>query len=103
LEIRSDFFVFLPQSGSGPVTKTKTFTFLRRVNAATAGITGYKAQFERRQDHHLGELDIRLQTTVDAHTVTVEGIFGLCDWSGNWDDSYGGRIDFVVVADVGLQ
>lgn len=100
MELRSDFFLFLPTQGSGPVTKTKSFTFLRRVKAATAGITAYKAEYEKREDHHLGQLEIRLNTNVDTHTVTVDGIFGLRDWSGNWDDSYGGRIDFVVVAEL---
>ena len=56
MELRSDFFLFLPTQGSGPVTKTKSFTFLRRVKAATAGITAYKVEYEKREDHHLGQL-----------------------------------------------
>ena len=38
--------------------------------------------------------------TIAQNTVTVDGTFGLRDWSGNWDDAYDGNIDFVVVAEL---
>src|SRR5262249_11553034 len=34
------------------------------------------------------------------NTVTVTATLGLRDWSGNWDDNYQGRVDFVVLVDL---
>ena len=48
----------------------------------------------------MGRLDIRLETTVLNNTVTVNGLFGVRDWSGDWDDQYDGTIDFVIVAEL---
>jgi hypothetical protein len=58
------------------------------------------AEYSGGDDHHLGQLQVKLDTTVNDNTVTVNGTFGLRDWSGNWDDEYDGNIDFVVVADL---
>jgi hypothetical protein len=45
-------------------------------------------------------LEIKLDTSINDITVTVNGRFGLRDWSGDWDDEYDGSIDFVVLADL---
>jgi hypothetical protein len=56
------------------------------------------ASFYPRTDHHLGELDVRLQTRIESDgDVTITATFGLRDPSGNWDDFYGGRIEFAVI------
>lgn len=90
----------LPLRGSGPRTASATVVFPRTVNTAVAGLTGYAAEYSGGDDHHLGLLEIKLDTTINDNTVTVDGRFGLRDWSGNWDDEYDGSIDFVVVADL---
>jgi hypothetical protein len=90
----------LPLSGGGPRTASATVVFPRTVNTAVAGLTGYAAEYSGGNDHHLGLLEIKLDTTINDNTVTVDGRFGLRDWSGNWDDEYDGSIDFVVVADL---
>lgn len=50
----------------------------------------------------MGLLEIKLDTTIDDNTVTLDGKFGLRDWSRRWDDEYDGNIDFVVVADLAV-
>jgi hypothetical protein len=86
--------------GSGPRTAQATVLFPRAVRTATAGLTGYAAEYSRRSDNHLGRLEIRLDTSVASDTVTVTGTFGVRDWSEAWDDEYDGHIGFVVVADL---
>jgi hypothetical protein len=101
MEFRSDSLDFsLPLRGSGPRTASRTFVFPRTVRTATAGLAGYVAEYSNNDDHHLGRLEIRLDTTVLANTVTVDGRFGVRDWSGDWDDEYAGAIDIVVVAEL---
>lgn len=100
MHLRSGSFDFSkPLSGSGPRSASKTEVFPRAVKAATAGITAHTVGYSG-EDHHLGRVEVRLEATTNANTVTVEGILGLQDWSGNWDDEYEGRIDFVVVAEL---
>jgi|SRR5579884_977680 len=101
MEFRSDSLDFSQAlSGSGPRSASKTIVFPRAVKSATAGLTGYLTEFSGGDDHHVGRLEIRLNTTITSNTVTVDGTFGLRDWSGNWDDAYDGNIDFVVVAEL---
>ena len=89
-----------PLSGSGPRTASQTIVFARPVASATAGLVGYLAEFSGGNDHHVGQLEIRVETQIQDNTVTVNGTFGLRDWSGNWDDQYDGNIAFVVLADL---
>jgi hypothetical protein len=63
-------------------------------------MTGYLAEYSGGNDHHIGKLQIQLDTSILDNTVTVNASFGLRDWSGNWDDQYDGNIDFVVIADL---
>jgi len=65
-----------------------------------AGLAGYVAEFSNNDDHHVGRLEIRLETTVLSNTVTVTGLLGVRDWSGDWDDEYDGTIDMTVVAEL---
>jgi len=89
-----------PIRGSGPRTASQTIIFPRDVNAATAGISGYTIEFSPPDDHHVGRMQIQLDVTVNANTVTVNATLGLRDWSGNWDDNYDGNIQIVVLADL---
>jgi hypothetical protein len=101
MDIRNASLDFsLPLSGSGPRSASMTVVFPRAVNTAVAGLTGYAAEYSGGNDHHVGLLEIKLDTTINDNTVTVDGRLGLRDWSGNWDDEYDGSIDFVVVADL---
>jgi hypothetical protein len=101
MEIRTDSLDFSsPLRGDGPRLVSKTLVFPRAVTSAVAGLSGHLAEFASHDDHHVGRLDIRLDTSINANTVTVDGHFGLRDWSGNWDDAYDGVIDFVVLADL---
>jgi hypothetical protein len=101
MEIRPDSLDFSQAlRGDGPRQASKTFVFARNVTSATTGLTGYLAEFSGHDDHHLGRLEIRLDTSITGNTVTVDGFFGLRDWSGNWDDPYDGSIDLVVVAEL---
>jgi hypothetical protein len=101
VEIRADSLDFsMPLRGDGPRKASKTVVFPRAVTSATAGLTGYLAEYASQDDHHVGRLEVRLETTVDANTVTVDGFLGVRDWSGSWDDAYDGVIDFVVLAEL---
>jgi hypothetical protein len=93
---------FLPLSRSGPRSASATVVFPRAVKSAVAGLTGYAAEYSGGNDHHLDLLEIKLDTTIDDNTVTLDGKFGLRDWSRRWDDEYDGNIDFVVVADLAV-
>jgi hypothetical protein len=101
MELRTDSFDFSQTlSGSGPRTASKTVVFPRSVKTAVAGLTGYLAEYSGHNDHHVGRLEVRLDTSISNNTVTVDGTFGLRDWSGNWDDEYDGMINFAVVAEL---
>jgi hypothetical protein len=101
MEIRSDSLDFSsPLRGDGPRQASKTMVFPRAVTSAVAGLSGYLAEFSSQDDHHVGRLDLRLDTTINNNTVTVDGHFGVRDWSGNWDDAYDGLLDVVVLAEL---
>ncbi len=103
MELRSNAILFPKTKNSGPITGTATLTFPRNVTGAVAVLTGYSATFENHSDHHLGKLDISLNTTIDAgdnRLVTVDGSFALRDWSGTFDDTYSGTVEFAVLADL---
>ena len=101
MEIRSGSIDFsMPLSGSGPRTGSQTLVFARPVLTATAGLVGYLAEFSGGNDHHVGQLQVKVETQIVDNTVTVNATYGLRDWSGNWDDQYDGNINFVVIADL---
>ena len=101
MEIQSGSIDFSqPLSGAGPRSGQKTLVFPRPVERAVAGMSGYLAEFSGGNDHHIGKLQVRLETSILDNTVTVTGTYGLRDWSGNWDDQYDGSLNFVVLADL---
>jgi hypothetical protein len=87
-------------SGSGPRTATVPVIFPRTVKVALVGLTGYWMGYTPNDDRHVGRLVVELSPVVNANVVTVAATLGVRDWSGNWDDSYQGSVDFVVVADL---
>ncbi len=100
MEIRKDTLTFGPLSGSGPRTANKDVTFSGPVTKASAVLTGFVAEFSGGDDHHLGKLDVFLDTSLlGGNVVRVTARFGLRDWSGSWDDKYDGRLDFAVIAE----
>lgn len=56
---------------------------------ATAILNGFEVGFSPRDDHHLGNVEVRLEAAIDPlapRRVNVTATFGLRDWSGGWDD-----------------
>jgi hypothetical protein len=100
MELRTTSINFPALRGSGPITQIANIHFPREVQKAIAGITGYSAGFAGGDDHHLGKLQVQLDTRIDGDLVEVTGTFGLRDWSGDWDDNYEGNIQVVVVAEL---
>ena len=103
MDIRQSSFNFPEIDDKGPQTASTQLSFPRRVLSAAVGIVGYSATFENREDHHLGRLIVELNAGVngdDDTKVDVSGVFGLRDWSGEWDDPYSGVIDFAVFAEL---
>jgi hypothetical protein len=59
-------------------------------------------EFSGGDDHHLGQLDVQVSVPpggINGATVNVQVVYGLRDWSGNWDDRYDGQVYFSVVAE----
>ena len=100
MEIRNLSFDFPSMRGGGPRNLEQTVNFPRQVVNAVAVLTGYSAQFGGNEDHHLGRLEIMTSAEVVADIVKVKVVYGLRDWSGTWDDNYGGLIDVSVFADL---
>lgn len=100
MEVRSGSLSFLRIRGNGPRTGERTFNFNSPVNQAVAILTGTNFGFSPRDDHHLGQVNVRLDTTIDDDVVTVTGTFGVRDWSDEWDDDYEGSIQFLLLADL---
>lgn len=87
--------------GSGPRTATQDVVFPAAVSQAVAILSGFNAAFTPNDDHHLGNLEVRVSAAIDplaAQRVTVTATFGLRDWSNEWDDKYQGTVDFAVFA-----
>lgn len=102
MEVRNTTFSFNRHRGSGPRTSLGEVIFSGPVTQATALLRGFDVGFSPRDDHHLGNLDVRLDATIDPlapQRVNIEAIFGLRDWSGDWDDHYEGELHVTVVAE----
>lgn len=100
MELRMDSLDFsMPVSGSGPRSASRTLVFPRNVRSAVAGMSGYSIGY-RGNDHHVGRIEVRLETSIASNTVTVTGFFGLRDKSRDWDDQYAGSIDFTLVTEL---
>ena len=99
MAIQTGSVSFPPLRGSGPRAAQSTVVFPRTVLRATAVLTNYAVGFSG-GDHHLGNLQISLDPTVNGDAVIVNVTYGLRDWSGDWDDDYTGDIEFAVVAEL---
>ena len=100
MEIRTGTITFGNHEGSGPRTATQDVAFGTALTQATAILTGFNVSFVQSDgDHHLGNLDVRLTSSIIGTSVRVQATFGLRDWSGNWDDKYAGQIFFTVVGE----
>jgi hypothetical protein len=103
MQIVSDSIPFNSFEGSGPRQDSKIITLPANATQAIAVLTGFNAAFSPSDgDHHLGNLDIRLNAAFVPSTqnlVEVTATFGLRDWSDEWDDKYEGVIRFAVVTD----
>lgn len=102
MEIQNTSFSFNRFQGSGPRTATSAVVFSGPVTQATAFLRGFDVGFSPRDDHHLGNLDVRLEADIDPlapQRVNVTATFGLRDWSNEWDDDYEGEVFATVVAE----
>ena len=99
MEVRETTLTFSVARGSGPMVANRTIVFPRPVDKAVAAVRGYQVGFAG-EDHHVGLLEVAVDTAIDNNTVTVNGRLGCRDWSGSWDDDYGGSIQVSVLADL---
>ncbi len=93
---------FNKHKGSGPRTDRAEVVFPTPVTQASAIVRGFDVAFSPRNDHHLGQLEVRLDATIDSlapQRVNVDVVYGLRDWSNDWDDNYEGEIHFTVIAE----
>ncbi len=100
MEVRTGTLSFPRARDIGPRTEQETFNFPNTVHQAVAGLTGTNFGFSPRDDHHLGQVNVRLSTSTNNDVVIVEGTFGVRDWSDNFDDDYEGSIQFVLLAEL---
>lgn len=102
MEVRNTTFSFNELRGSGPRERTREVIFSAPVTQAAAMLRGFDVAFSNRSDHHLGSLEVRLSAKIDPlaeQRVNVTAVYGLRDWSGDWDDAYEGEIRVTVVAE----
>jgi hypothetical protein len=100
MQFINDSVSFGPLSGSGPQNTSTTVSFPTAVSQAAAILTGFTAEYSGGDDHHLGQLDIRVNVDgINGSDVAVSVQLGLRDWSGTWDDRYDGQVFFSVIAE----
>ncbi len=99
METRVGTITFPRTRGSGPRTERQFFNFTSPVRQAVAALTGTTFGFAQ-DDHHLGTVTARVVTSVDDDVVSVDGLVGVRDWSGEWDDDYEGSLQFVLLAEL---
>ncbi|ATQ77128.1 hypothetical protein CR152_23380 [Massilia violaceinigra] len=102
MQILNGNIAFNRRRNEGPRRESTEVVFPTAVTQATALLIGFDAAFSPRDDHHFGNLEIRLETEIDPlapRRVNVHAVFGLRDWSGDWDDHYEGEVFFSVVAE----
>jgi hypothetical protein len=97
LQLREGTLNFPPTTGRRQRANT-TVVFPTNVRAAQAAIKGYNVTYNN-GDHHILEVEMDIDTTITANTVTVFGDFVFRDSSGFFDDPYSGFINFIVIAD----
>jgi hypothetical protein len=100
MQFINDSVSFGPLSGSGPQTTSTTVSFPAPVSQAAAILTGFTAEYSGGDDHHLGQLDVKLHVdAINGSDVAIGVQLGLRDWSGTWDDRYDGQVFFTVIGD----
>ncbi len=99
MQIRETSISFPVVRGSGPQQASSTLIFPRDVTKAVAAIRGYQIGYVG-EDHHVGLLQVDLDTQINANVVEIQGKLGCRDWSGNWDDEYNGSILITVLAEL---
>ena len=103
MDFTSGQFDFPTTSGSGPQSLSLSFSFEHRISKASAVLLGYEAFFMN-GDHNFGRLIVNLDTQIvndpaAGQQVVVTATFGLRDFSGDWDDPYTGRVQFVLITE----
>lgn len=99
MQIVKDSLTFGPFEGAEQTTH-KDISFPTPITKASAVLTGFVVEFSGGDDHHLGKLDVFLDTALlGGSQARVTARFGLRDWSGDWDDKYDGRVDFAVIGE----
>jgi hypothetical protein len=69
------------------------------IKTAFACVTGFKAAFSGPNDHHFGELEVKVEANFPRTVrggIHVHGTLGLRDRSGEWDDEFEGEISYMV-------
>lgn len=100
--VKNGEIAFNRHRGSGPREDTENVRFPAAITQAAAVLRGFDVGFAPREDRYLGNLDVRLEATLDRDVVgrvNVTATFGLRDWSNEWDDEYEGKIFFSVIAE----
>jgi hypothetical protein len=69
MEIRTGTLTFGRARDTGPRTQPTTFNFTKPVKQAVAGLSGSSFGFSPRDDHHLGLVNLRLDTAIDDDVV----------------------------------
>ncbi|HYR28967.1 MAG TPA: hypothetical protein VEU30_10915, partial [Thermoanaerobaculia bacterium] len=89
-----------PLRDGEPVPAKDAAVFPRPVVDAVAAITGYSVQFGEDDESNVGRIVLRVTHQIEGSTVKVEAYLGIRDWSGEWDDRYGGHINVLVMAEL---
>jgi len=100
MEIRTGSIAFGRARNVSPRTATQDEDFTGNVAQATAVMTGAEFGFSPRDDHHLGEVDLKVDASVLGSTVRVTATLGVRDWSGDVDDDYEGTVFYAVIAEL---
>ncbi len=98
MDIRTGSITFAKGRGpSNPRTDNTTVVFPAAVTTAVAVLTGTDFGFSD-DDHHLGQIDVRVVANPIGSAVMVTATLGVRDWSGDFDDDYEGTVYFAVLA-----
>jgi len=100
MELRTGSVAFARAKNVSPRTATSDVTFSSNVTQATAVLTGTEFGFSPRDDHHLGEVNIKVDASILGNIVRVTATLGVRDWSGDVDDDYEGTVHFAVLAEL---
>ena len=98
MQIQYRRFDFPPAKDTGPRTSSTTVVFDLPVQAATACLTGFTAEYSDNDAHEFGKLTVELSSSIDKNTVTVTATYGLRDSGESYDQEYSGSISCAVIA-----